>query len=219
MRFLIFIIFCLGSVLNIPVLRAESINKSAYVGVVSKYLWRGQNLYDNVALQPGFDISYKNLNFGFWGSFNTKEAEFGEADYTLSFTRSINTIELSTGLTYYTFPNIKDTSKEIFVSASFDIILSPGLCVYYDFGTGNGAYLETCASIPLKLLPITADITLGYNFGQWNYNPSFSVITTTISYALSIKKIEISPSFFSQFALNKQYQNDIAAGLTISYNF
>ena len=52
---------------------AWSVN--AYTEGVSKYLWRGWNLHDNFAVQPGLELGIGNGAIGVWGSYNLVEEE------------------------------------------------------------------------------------------------------------------------------------------------
>jgi len=201
-------------------LHAASMNSDVYVAGVSKYLWRGQMLYNKFALQPGLDLNYDNFSAGLWGSFNVVDSEFGEADLLAAYSYSISLVEMSAGFTYYTFPNISDTSVEANLGASVKTFLSPSITVYYDFGSGKGTYIESTLSLPFTaLFPFSLDVSTGYNLGQWGYDSSLTVLGISLGGTYSIGSFEISPSLFGQIKLNDQYSNDLFGSLNIQYNF
>ncbi len=214
--------FIVAGIMFMPLLRLSAgINGDIYVAGVSKYLWRGQILYSGFAVQPGADLNYNNFSIGFWGSFCTKEAKFGEADFLAGYSTSISIFNLGAGYTFYTFPNAASTSHEAYINAEVNIFLSPSLILYYDFADGDGAYMEGGLSIPFTVgLEFTFAPTLGLNLGQWGYKSSFSVLglglSTTIAFG---DNIDITPLLFYQIALNKQYNSDGFASLTVQYNF
>ena len=149
-------------------LSANSLSGDVYVAGVSKYLWRGQNLNDGFALQPGFDLSYGLFSLGFWGSFHTESGDMAEADLTLSFASSLNKlIEISGGYTFYTFPQPEySDSHEVFLGAGLSVFLSPGLTLYYDVDDGDGLYAEAALSLPFSIgIEFSLDGSLGYNAG------------------------------------------------------
>lgn len=46
----------------------ETLDVSANVSIVSKYMWRGWNLNDRTSAQGGIDFAYKGFNAGTWGA-------------------------------------------------------------------------------------------------------------------------------------------------------
>lgn len=89
---------------------------------VSRYIWRGQDLYgeNDGAHQPSIDVTLPKLlkgtdvSFNVWGSFPLdKGHEDGEElDYTIAFSRDLldEKFNLSVGYTYFDFPNTSSTS-------------------------------------------------------------------------------------------------------------
>lgn len=220
MRTKIFFFLSIGLIISSMSLLSASISGDVYVAGVSKYLWRGQMLYNKFALQPGLDLNYDNFSVGFWGSYNASDSEFGEADLLAAYSYSISLVEMKAGFTYYTFPNISDTSIEASLGASLKTFLSPSITTYYDFGSGDGTYIEGAVSLPFTvLIPFSLDVSTGYNFGQWGYNSSLTVLGIRLGATYSIGSFEIRPSLFGQLKLNDQYSNDLFGSLNIQYNF
>jgi len=201
--------------------RAE-INGDVYLSGVSKYLWRGQELYNSFALQPGFDLYYKYFSFGLWNSFHVEKKELYEIDLTLSYSVTFKKyILLKTGYTYYSQPKEEYLdSHELFLNLIFDWKVSPVLKVFYDFDDGNGFYTEFVVLCPFKLgINFSFDVSLGYNYGQWNYDPSFTVMTLNLNSKISAGKFDIIPSILGQISFDKQYKNDFVGSLNVIWNF
>ncbi len=212
----IVLILLLMSVSN---LSAGSLSWDIYLAGVSKYLWRGQNLYNKFALQPGGDIAYGDFSFGFWGSYGVPDRDFAEADFLLNYSRTFSSVTIGAGFTFYTFPSAKDKSYEAYISVGYETLFSPSLSIYYDFGSGNGVYVEASAGYDIAgPVPLSISVTLGYNGGQWGYDPSFSVLGINLSVPIKFGNFSVSPSLFGQIALDRQYSNDIAGGITLGYN-
>ncbi len=205
---------------------ADGLSGDVYVSGVSKYLWRGQDLYDNFALQPGFDFSLGSFSLGFWGSYHPELESFAEADFTLSYGTSLSVFDIGLGYTFYTFlqPEYSD-SHEVFGSITYSGFLSPGVKLYYDFDDGDGLYAEVFASYGFKLgLDLSLSGSLGFNAGQWGYDSSLTVFGLGLGTSRLVGPIEISPLLFGQITLDDQYKyNDRSlngfAGLTVKYNF
>ncbi len=198
---------------------AGEISGDLYLTTTSKYLWRGQVLYNDVSLQPGADIGYKGFSLGFWGNYAIPDNEMTEADILAGYSHSFDKLTLSAGFTYYTFPSVDSTSMEASISAGFDVLLSPYVTIYYDFGDGDGAYIEAGINYDAegKPVPVSITMTIGYNAGQWGFDPSLTVLAMNVAFPFQIKSFTITPAIFSQIALDNQYENDGAASLTIEY--
>jgi hypothetical protein len=205
------------------------VSGSVYMAGVTKYLWRGQELYRKGALQPGLDLTYKKLSLGIWGSFNlgdnvqSKRQAYGEADFTLGLSDSYKKLGYSVGYTYYTFPSpsvAPSLSSEYYCGLSMDVFLSPGVTVYYDVASGDGVYAELSAAQHVQLgLEFEMEAGLGYNAGQWGYHPSLSVATFGLATTFSFGSFDLTPSIEGEFALNDQYHNDGYGSISFSYNF
>ncbi len=122
---------------------------SASIDVMSNYVWRGQKLSNSWAIQPSVAISYGVFGANLWANYDSDSkidegdghGEVSETDLTLSYTRSLDKWTFGAGYIYYALNGANDT-QEIYLSASYDILLSPTLAVYYDFDEGNGAFVQ-----------------------------------------------------------------------------
>ena len=137
---------------------------SASVDVMSNYVWRGQKLSNSWVVQPSVAITYGVFGANLWANYDAdasidegdNHGEVNETDLTLSYTRSLDKWTFDTGYIYYALSGANDT-QEVYLSASYDMLLNPSLTVYYDFDEGNGAFV--LASIGHSLA-VMNDITL-----------------------------------------------------------
>ncbi len=157
---------------------ADDIKKSGYASMdaMSNYVWRGQKLSNSWVIQPSVGINYGAFGVNIWSNYDsdrfevTSGSESGhgkitETDITLTYTHSINKLTLTGGYIYYALEGANDT-QELFISASYDMLLNPSLTVYYDYDEGNGAFIVVAVG---HTFPVYKDIglklgaTAGYN--------------------------------------------------------
>ncbi|MDD5066640.1 MAG: hypothetical protein PHF84_06290 [bacterium] len=206
---------------------SEGLSGDIYIAGVSKYLWRGQDLYDKFALQPGFDLSLSSFSLGFWSSYHPDAEALAEADLTLSYSyEPMKNFTGNLGYTFYSFPQpVYGDSHEVYAGISYSGFLSPGLKLFYDFDDGDGLYAELSCSQGFSLGPeFSLGASLGFNAGQWGYESSLTVLGLSLSTVIPAGPVEISPVLFGQLALDDQYKNDDNlldgyAGLSVKYNF
>ncbi len=73
--------------------------------VVSRYVWRGVDFGESMAVQPFVTIGVGAFEFGAWGSFSVSDSEANENDLWVTYTRELsNGASFSVGLTDYYFP-------------------------------------------------------------------------------------------------------------------
>jgi hypothetical protein len=208
---------------------AAGLSGSVYTAGTGRYLWRGQLLSDGPALQPGFTLNFNKLSLGYWGSFHAfgGGAKYNESDYTLSFADSVpylDFLSLKGGFTAYTFPysapNANNTT-EIFAAISSGSPLSPYAAFYYDTMLGAGGYAEAGISHSVSLgdFSFSGALTGGYNFGQWGYEKSLTVLGITASVSYAIAGVKITPSAFCQVSLDSQYMSFGTGSITLNYDF
>lgn len=110
----------LGDVFALEI-ESQSVEIAIANSFVSRYIWRGQDLYANndPAYQPEIDICFPGLledteiAFNIWGSFpmSSGHENAEELDYAISFSRDISEdYNLSFGYTYFDFPNTASTA-------------------------------------------------------------------------------------------------------------
>jgi hypothetical protein len=116
------------------------VSGSASVDVMSNYVWRGFKLSDDFVIQPSVGITYGGFGANLWANYDTDTNEHTETDLTLNYTFSLDKFSFDAGYIYYALDGVDDT-QEIYVSAGYDILLSPTLTIYYDLDEGDGAFI------------------------------------------------------------------------------
>jgi hypothetical protein len=166
--------------------------------VNSAYVWRGQVLNDEAVFQPSLNVAASNgLSFNTWASYNLTdslgkelEREFSEVDLTVAYAVPVKVVDLSVGVAEYLYPNQElitenddgttthasvPSSREAYVMiGKEDILLSPCLCVYYDFGQVNAFYSMVTVSQGYEVtkeLSLTATLSVGA--GDKDYNEAY----------------------------------------------
>ncbi len=210
-------------------LSAAALSGSVYTAGVTKYLWRGQVLSDGFAIQPGLSLTAGGFSFGYWGSYHAfgGDMQYNESDYTVTYTQAVpyaDFLSVKAGYTAYTFPYLSpayNNSVEIIAGISSSVPSLPYLTFYYDAVQGKGGYLEGGVSHSLTFgdFGLSGALTAGYNYGQWLYEPSFTVLGVTLAGSYTIAGFVVSPSVFFQAALDDQYENAVTGSLSLTYNF
>ena len=180
----ILIIFLLGLIVVFSIkfayaeeriLKDLPIEVSADIAINSKYIWRGFTLDDDPVMQTGVYVSGYGITISVWGSFDidaTDALNSDEVDYAIDYTHRFDKFSLSAGHTYYDFPPAHIATQEFYVGGTLDVLLSPTLTYYHDYGDedsggGNGDYVVLGLShgIPLANKSITLDLSthVGYN--------------------------------------------------------
>ena len=142
----------------------------ASVDVMSNYVWRGIKVSNSWVVQPSVGIGYGGFAANIWGNYDsdvaeatsngdTSHGEMTEVDVTLSYTKTFDKLTLGGGYIYYAFDGFNDT-QEVYVTASYDTLLSPALTVYYDYDEGNGAFIIASIGHTFKL-PRDMSLKLG----------------------------------------------------------
>lgn len=163
----------------------DKVTGSVSVGVFNKYIFRGYELSKHSAvIQPALTASYKGFNASLWGNIDTDEhptqsfvpdtidrKSFNETDLTLSYRYNIDKLALTGGYIYYGTRYANET-EELFISATYNILLSPTLAIYRDITEYSGTYINFSVS---RSLPVYKEITLdlgasaGYFAGSSDY--------------------------------------------------
>lgn len=157
------------------ILENTDIEVSSNIGIYSKYIWRGFKLDNDPVMQSGIYASVKGLTVSVWGNLDINaedDLNSDEVDYIIDYTYKFDILSLSVGHTYYDFPPADTFSKEFYVGLGLDILSSPKLIWYRDYGDedsggGDGSYivLSLSHSIPLGNSPVSLDLSghVGYN--------------------------------------------------------
>ncbi|MCM8529518.1 MAG: hypothetical protein NE330_00015 [Lentisphaeraceae bacterium] len=145
-------------------------------GFSDKYIWRGTRLNDEGVNQGALDVSYEAGDLGTVGvnvwynldldSENDEAGDFTEVDYTLYWEKSFDALTLGAGFIYYDFSEVNNGStREVYVSASYDTFLAPSVTVYYDFEDVDGFYVDLSIGHTVDLGFLDATLDLGASIG------------------------------------------------------
>lgn len=157
---LVLSLFCFSTQAFAVQLGEQQVDITVSETFVSRYIWRGQDLYgqNDGAHQPSIDIVAPEVLFGvdvgvnLWASFPVDDGhEVGEEfDYTISFSRDVvEGINASVGYTYFDFPNLGTSVADVqepWISVSVDKIpflpldISFSTFVGYDFDAEQGGH-------------------------------------------------------------------------------
>lgn len=213
MRRLGCLIVCLGVLVLGPgaafgaTFGGEEVEFEVTADYFGKYIWRGQNLNDDGAFQPGISATCGNLTLGVWGSvdltsINRNSGEITEADYSLDYSADIPGLEgvgYSFGLINYVFPNTKvDDTTEVYVGLSFDLPCSPSVTLYSDIDDYEGAsYISFAVGHSYENVtelgsdtPVGMDIGLSLGWGSASYNKAYWGNTGTPSKAVTTTELQ-----------------------------
>jgi len=201
----LFLCLFLGVLIFIPVqategglldgiLSTSEIEVSGDLAFNSIYMWRGIMLDGDAVVQPGFYVrspesKYGRIKVGIWLNHdlqNKDSLRSSETDYLFDYTYNFSSVALSTGFTYYDFPDAtpsdgspKGFSREVYGGVTFTkLLLSPAIYYYYDLGRkedggGQGSYtvLNLSHSVPfvMRKLNMSLDFSghLGFNNKQY----------------------------------------------------
>ena len=103
-------VLALACVLAGPARAQDEVAVSVGADIVSDYVWRGQVMNDDGALQPWADVGYGGFTLNVFGSIdlddtpNDAQWEFSEVQVNASYTIPINTYALDVGAIYYNYP-------------------------------------------------------------------------------------------------------------------
>ncbi len=149
------VLLCAVSVVLVTVVSSsaeeDAVSVSASADVVSKYVWRGQNVVDDWVLQPSVGIGYKGFTASVWGNMDlhgdaVDDGELNEVDYVIDYSNTFPGQEIlaySVGAIYYDFPNTSfPGTAEIYGGLSASVPLSPSVTWFYDFDEADGSYFQ-----------------------------------------------------------------------------
>jgi len=147
------VVMCLVTLMSNQQLKAgDEVSIAASADLLSKYVWRGQNLVDDWVLQPGASIGHKNLTASVWGNLdltdeNGYKGEFSEIDLALDYSGQVadsDILSYSVGVINYDFPVSGgfDDTWELYWGFGLDVPASPSVTVYHDVDEANGTYIS-----------------------------------------------------------------------------
>lgn len=200
-----------------------AVSGSVSVDIMSQYIWRGWQLSDDSVIQPSVGMSYEGIGANIWSNYDNDTTAVTETDYTLNYTFSMDKLGFDVGYIFYTFPDSDLDTQEIYVSASYDVILSPSLTVYYDFDEGEGAFIVAAIGHSFALpkdLSVDVGASVSYNasnlvMGADSDGDAFSdFYNGEISASMSIpvyRALSITPKVAYSFPLSNDAEDVLEA--------
>ena len=185
------VVMCLLSMLCTDVFALEQVDFEITADYNGKYVWRGQNLDDDPAFQPGFSLTYEGLTFGVWGnlettSINNNSGEFTEVDQYVDYSGDVPGVEglgYSVGLIYYDFPGTTlSRTTEVYWGFSLDCLLSPSITVYHDIDEADGIYASAGIGHSIELdseSSVALELGASLGWGDDKYNEYYWVDSVT----------------------------------------
>jgi uncharacterized protein (TIGR02001 family) len=130
----------------------QSVDVSAGVAYVSRYVWRGLPLNNDPAVQPTIALAKDGFSLNFWGSvdatdwgrenggYGDRTGKLTEVDYTATYERALGKVNLAVGFLNYTYPNTNyNSTTEIYAALGLEVPLAPTLSYYVDEDVAGGA--------------------------------------------------------------------------------
>jgi hypothetical protein len=227
---------------------------NASLDFMSNYVWRGIKLSKDFVIQPALTISYAGFSMNMWSNLDTnyygnsmdgKKFKHTETDITLNYTHSFDKLSLTGGFIYYGLEGAPDT-QELYLSASYDVLLKPTLSLYYDIKEGKGGFLTASVGHSFELskdIALNLGALVGYNLKNKvmsyeastgkNFNNFYNAeLSASVSIPLT-KQISLTPKASYSIALSSDAKTAIGAmdvsgkdkknifygGVNISFNF
>ena len=196
------VVLALALALAGPAAAQDEAAVSVGIDLVSDYVWRGQVMNDDGALQPWVGVLFDGFAFNVWGSMdlddtpNDAQWEFTEVQVNASYTIPIGTYALDVGAIYYNYPNTAiESTFEVYGTFTFtDVVFSPYVSLYYDVDEIDGFYLRVGGSYGQELETFEWELGLSLGAGSEDYNEGYF--------------------FTDDFALN-----DLTVGVTVTFPF
>lgn len=124
----------------------------ASAGGFSSYIWRGYRLSENaLQVQPSLTLTLDGFSANVWAEYDSDRDEWLEVDYTASYSRSFDRLNLEIGYIHYDVQQGGLDSDEIYIKSGYDSLLNPSLAVYADVNEGTGAFIVAGISHPVEL--------------------------------------------------------------------
>ncbi len=208
---------------------------SLYGSVNSMYLWRGLDLSpdSDFVVQPGLDLSYNGFSAGIWANYDEDSSTINETDVSLEYSFDIDAVSLAIGNISYLMDEAEDTN-ELYLGATFNILLSPSLTIFYDWDQSSetGIFLTAAVSHSLELmdgLDLNLDGLLSFNIENYSVSEEYSnfhnaELSASIDWLVT-DALTITPAITFSMPLTDDAEDyagivdETMAGLTINFDF
>ncbi len=224
---LITLLFAMGITMGTGAAFAVETSGSASADFMSQYVWRGQQLSDEMVIQPSVGISYGGFGANLWANYDTDTNEHNETDLTLSWSNSVDKFSYEAGYIFYALDGDGDgagnDTQEFYLSMGYDVLLSPSATFYYDFDEGEGGYLVLAIGhsfeLPHKLsLDLGASAAVNFDNAVMGLDKDGDEFTDfydgNISAALTVpvtENISIAPMIAYSFPLSNDAEDNLEA--------
>jgi conserved hypothetical protein, proteobacterial len=230
----------LGLGLSQPAAAAIEVEGDVYVGVWSKYLWRGFNLSDSrPTIQGGIDLISGGWTLSTWHNWqltsgdNYKSGEMNETDVIISYAHDFgDLVSVNVGNIWYGLDGAEDTN-ELFAGLTVNTLLAPTVNLYWDWDAADeeGLYFTFDVSHTFELMDklalnlgalvsynLHSDYSVGDYSGFHNYE-----LSASLDYALT-DQLTLSPTFiFSSgicsAAKDAGVNTETIGALNLTFNF
>jgi hypothetical protein len=227
----------------------ETVSVGVAADVLSKYIWRGQNVVDDWVLEPSASIGYRGFTGSVWGNQDlTGDAvgsgQFNELDFTLDYSNAIPGLEVlnySLGAIHYDFVNTPfAATTEVYAGLGLDVPLAPALHWYYDADEIQGSYIQVSIGHTIEKLHQWRDdcscgLALGASlgYGTESYNRGYfgveegglNDLTLTAGLPFSLGKLTLKPTLSYSMMIDDDIRDatdksdNFWGGISAAYDF
>ncbi|EQB39848.1 hypothetical protein M947_04525 [Sulfurimonas hongkongensis] len=197
----------------------SGVKVSANIALTSNYIWRGMTQSENLpAIGGGFDLDYKGLYLGTWGSSVSYEGSDAsmELDAYAGYKNEVYGVGYDIGYIYYAYPNDSQALNfsEAYLGLSYDFeVVEIGAKYNLGIKTDDGDLEDVYEAYVSLALPM--DISLDASVGKYEHIGVYYLVgvTKTISsYDFSLAYTEMD------FEASKTKKQDSVVA-TISASF
>jgi len=210
------------------------------VDLLTKYVWRAQNLTDDTVLQPSVTLGGRNLKFALWANMdltnvNGRAGVTTEIDYTATYAWSSDKWKYSLGVANYSFPTGAYLSMtELFASVSYDAPLTCTLTLNHEVESAHGYYAALSLNRSFDLsrrVCLSLAGTLGYSsthtalsyfrFEKSGFSDALFSMQLPVKFSESLS---VAPGIYYSTVLDgdmrtQQKNDNVWYGLTFSGSF
>jgi hypothetical protein len=166
---------------------------AASVSIMSSYVWRGQEIHSDAAIQPTIGVGASGFSVNLWADYNVDTGEVVETDYTLDFSNSVDKIGYSVGYIFYAFDGAADT-EEIYGVISYDTILSPSVGLYWDYDETESLFINLAVGhdFAVGAYTVSAGASLGY-YSYDNAENDWQNFELSLSTSIPVGPLSVDP--------------------------
>ncbi|MCP3676379.1 MAG: hypothetical protein GY721_01970 [Deltaproteobacteria bacterium] len=203
---------------------------AASVSLMSSYVWRGQEIHSDAAIQPTIGVGTSGYSVNLWADYNVDTGEVAETDLTLDFSNAIDKIGYSVGYIFYALDGAADT-QEIYGTVSYDTILSPSVGLYWDYDETDSLFVNFAVGhdFAVDAYTVSAGASLGYYYYD-NADDDWQNFELSLSTSILVGPFSVDPSVAYSLDLydgsGKSNAGAIApaddefyGGVTLAYSF